>query len=300
VVIATPDHWHADLAIAACQAGKDVYLEQPVALTIAEGERVVQVARQTGRIVQTGLPQRSGAHFQSAVAAVQAGEIGSVHAAKAWAVHKRKTLPPPVTSKAPLGVDYTRWLGSAPQREFSRERFHQHWPWFWDYGAGELGLWGVQMLDVVRWGLNLELPSSVIAAGGIRVLKDGRETPDTLKAFFDYPDLTVSWEHRQWSSRGIEGRTNGVAFYGTEGTLIVDRGGWKIYDRKESLAAAASEIHAPHITDFLNSVRTRQTPVADIALGAQSMALCHMANLAYRTGQAVRPTPFTGEAPVLT
>lgn len=299
VVIATPDHWHAPIAIAACAAGKHIYLEQPIALSIVAGAAIELAAREAGVVVQTGLPQRSGAHFQSAVAALQQGEIGLVHVAKAWAMHRRRSIGTSAVTAPPLGVDYSRWLGPAPQRGFQVNRFHQHWPWFWDYGAGELGMWGVQLLDVVRWGLDLDLPTRIVATGGIQHFQDDRETPDTLSVQYDFGDVAVHWEHRQWSSHGIEGRTAAAAFYGTEGTLIVDRSGWKIYDRKDSLYADASEIRRAHVDDFITAIREGRSPSADIGIGHRSMALCHLGNIACRLGRELRFDPaslhFSGD-----
>jgi predicted dehydrogenase len=293
VVIATPDHWHAPMAIAACQAGKDIYLEQPVAHSVLQGEAIRHTAEETGRIVQTGLPQRSGAHFQSAVELLRRGEIGRVHLAKAWAIHRRRSIGRTATTQTPVGVDYARWLGPAPQRPFQPNRFHHNWPWFWDYGSGELGLWGVQLLDVVRWGLDLDLPRRISASGGQRCFHDDRETPDTLTVQFGYDDLDVVWEHRQWSTRGIEGRTAAAAFYGERGTLIVDRSGWKVYDGREGLYADASEIKQSHLRDWIDAVRTRGTPSAALPVGQRSMTLCHLGNIAYRLGREVRFDPRT-------
>ncbi|MEZ5939830.1 MAG: Gfo/Idh/MocA family oxidoreductase [Planctomycetaceae bacterium] len=288
VVIATPDHWHARIAVDACQAGKDIYLEQPVALSIHQGDQIAAAARQSGSLIQTGLPQRSGAHFQSAVNAVQSGAIGDVRFAKAWAVHQRRPLSHQESSTPPPGVDYDRWLGPAENRPFQPARFHQNWQWFWDYGAGELGCWGVQYLDVVRWGLNLDLPSRISASGGCLYLQDQRETPDTLTVQYEFDDVQVLWEHRQWSSHGIEGRTAGAAFYGSDGTLVIDRSGWKVYGGRQPLFEGASEIRSAHVANFLNSVRTRQSPAADIETGHRSMTLCHLGNISYRLGRALK------------
>lgn len=288
VVIATPDHWHAPMAVAACQAGKDVYLEQPVGHSIADGRAIVNAARENKRIVQTGLPQRSGLHFQSAVELLRSGEIGRVHLAKAWAVHRRRSIGKVASSPAPPGVDYRRWLGPVGDRDFNVNHFHQNWPWFWNYGSGELGLWGVQLLDVVRWGLNLDLPERVVACGGQRAFHDDRETPDTLTVQYEFAGVDVVWEHRQWSSRGIEGRTAAVAFYGEHGTLIVDRSGWKVYDGRPGLFAETSEIRQSHLRNWMDSIRSRQLPAADIAIGERSMLMCHLGNISYRLGREVR------------
>ncbi|HWL09597.1 MAG TPA: Gfo/Idh/MocA family oxidoreductase [Planctomicrobium sp.] len=293
VVVATPDHWHAAICRDACLAGKDVYLEQPVTHTILEGQALLEVERQTGRIIQTGLPHRSGAHFQSAIEAIQSGEIGRIHQAKAWAMHRRRSIGRPVQTAAPTGVDYERWLGSAPHRPFQTNRFHQHWPWFWDYGSGELGIWGVQLLDVVRWGLNLDLPTRIAATGGTRFFNDDRETPDTLTVQYEFPELDVIWEHRQWSPRGLEGRTAAAAFYGEQGTLIIDRSGWKIYDGPSGRFADASELHLKHLSNWLESIRTRKPPQASLSVGQRSMTLCHLGNIACRLGRELHFDPKT-------
>ncbi|WP_437230906.1 Gfo/Idh/MocA family oxidoreductase [Planctomicrobium sp. SH661] len=288
VVIATPDHWHARIAMDACDAGKDIYLEQPVAHTFDEGQALLQKVKQTHRVVQTGLPQRSGAHFQSAVELLRAGTIGRVHLAKAWAIHRRRSIGKAANCPPPAGVDYTRWLGPAASRAFQPNRFHQNWTWFWDYGSGELGLWGVQLLDVVRWGLNLDLPQRIASTGGQRAFNDDRETPDTLTVQYEFPEVDVVWEHRQWSSRGIEGRTAAAAFYGEHGTLIVDRSGWKVYDGREGLYANTSEIRQSHVRNWIDCIRTRQSPTASLAIGERSMLLCHLGNISYRLGREVR------------
>jgi predicted dehydrogenase len=293
VVIATPDHWHALLARDACLAGKDVYLEQPVAHTLAEGQQLIRLAEQTGCIIQTGLPQRSGAHFQSAMQLLQSGDLGPVHVAKAWAMHRRSSIGRVAESQAPAGVDYDRWLGPAPARPFQANRFHQHWNWHWDYGSGELGTWGVQLLDLVRWGLNLDLPTRVCAQGGRRRFHDDRETPDTLTVQFEFPEVDVIWEHRQWSSRGLEGRTAAAAFYAERGTLVIDRSGWKVYDGPGRLYADASELHDNHLQNWLDCIHSRRTPVADLTIGQRSMALCHLGNIACRLGREVRFDPAT-------
>jgi predicted dehydrogenase len=146
----------------------------------------------------------------------------------------------------------------------------------------------VQLLDVVRWGLNLDLPTRIIASGGQRFFHDDRETPDTLNVMFEFPDVDVFWEHRQWSSRGIEGRTAAVAFYGDRGTLIVDRSGWKVYDGRDGLFANASDIKQSHMRNWIDCIRTRSAPRADLAIGQRSMTLCHLGNIAYRLGREVR------------
>jgi predicted dehydrogenase len=293
VVIATPDHSHAPLTVAACEAGKDVYLEAPVSHTRDDESSLLKAA--AGRIVQCGLQQRSGTHFQSAVELVRSGGIGRVGAVRVWAVHRRGQSSADGTdgdakrpAPSPFDVDYTRWLGDAPAVDFDPLRFHHSWRWFWDYGSGELGNLGVHLLDVARWGLGVDLPQRVTAQG-LRLRDDSPgETPDTLTVQYEYPQATLTWEHRLWTGYGVEGRSAGVAFHGTDGTLVVDRGGWKVYGRKDGPSAPSSPLLEPHLADFIDCVRTRRTPVADLQTGLTSSALCHLGNAAYRTGREVR------------
>lgn len=288
VIIATPDHWHAVMSILACQAGKDVYVEKPVSHALLEGERMVLAARHYNRVVQSGLQQRSGSHFQSAIEYVQSGKLGRVQLAKAWTAHLRKSIGHKADCIAPQGVDYDLWLGPAQARSFNPNRFHHNWHWFWDYGTGELGNWGVHMLDVARWGLQVDWPVQVAATGGKHYFDDDQQTPDTLIVNYGFPGKTITWEHRLWSHHGIEGRSAAVAFYGDLGTLIVDRGGWKVYGQGESATSNSSDCGTPHHQNFLDAMRSRSLPAADIEIGHVSSALCHLGNIACRVGRTLQ------------
>jgi predicted dehydrogenase len=294
VVIAAPDHWHAVMTILACQAGKDVYVEKPVSHSLSEGPAMVAAARQSGRVVQAGLQQRSGAHFQSAIEYVRSGQLGNVHLAKAWTVHQRKSIGFRKDTTAPEGVHYNSWLGPAPDRQFNPNRFHFNWHWFWDYGSGELGNWGVHLLDLARWGLGVDFPTQVASIGGKHHFTDDQQTPDTLFVNYAYSGKTITWEHRLWSSHGQEGRSAAVAFCGERGTLIVDRGGWKVYGQKDAAAAGASDLLAPHLRNFVDCVRTRNLPACPLQEGHISSSLCHLGNMAYRLGKSLALDSTTG------
>jgi predicted dehydrogenase len=294
VVIATPDHWHAPMTILACQAGKDVYVEKPVSHSLAEGPAMITAARHNRRVVQAGLQQRSGEHFRSAVEYVQSGRLGSVHLAKAWTVHQRKSIGFKKNLPVPAGVNYDLWLGPAASRPFNANRFHYNWHWFWEYGTGELGNWGVHLLDVARWGLGVEFPTHVSAAGGKYHFHDDQQTPDTLRVNYTYSGKTITWEHRLWSAHGLEGRSAAVAFCGERGTLIVDRGGWKVYGQKETAAAGPSDLLEPHLRNFVDSVKSRAVPACSLETGHVSSALCHLGNIAYRLGRTVSVNPVSG------
>lgn len=292
VAIATPDHWHAIMGMLAVQAGKDVYLEKPVSHTIEEGQRLLDAVRENDCVVQTGLQQRSGTHFQSAIDVVQSGKIGRVQLAKAWVAHSRKPFGAHADADAaPEGVDYDLWLGPASERPFNINRFHHHWQWYQEYGTGELGNWGVHLLDIARWGLQLDLPDRVSAAGSQCVFRGDQEMPDTMTATFHYADHTILWEHRLWTNHGLEGRGSGVSFHGDKGTLVVDRSGWKVYDSKERLTSDTSEQLGAHLRNFIDCVRTRQRPNADIEIGHVSTTMAHLGNIAWKLKREVRFDP---------
>lgn len=291
VVIATPDHLHASMTNMACQAGKDVYVESPSTHLIAEGPAMIQAASRLNRIVQVGLQQRSGSHFHSAIEFLRSGKLGNVNLAKAWIVHRRKPIGHKLDCDAPMQVDYAKWLGSAPVRNFNPNRFHFNWRWFWDYGGGELAHWGVHMLDVARWGLGVEYPQRISAVGGKFAFDDDQETPDTLAVQYGFGQKTILWEHRLWSSHGIEGRSSGVAFHGDAGTLVIDRGGWKVYDHRENITSDASDLLGAHLRNFVDCVKSRSTPVADLQVGNVSSVMCHLGNIAYRMQREVTFDP---------
>lgn len=288
VAIATPDHWHAIMGILATKAGKDVYLEKPVSHTIEEGQRLVAAAREYDQVIQTGLQQRSGAHFQSAVELVQSGKLGKVRLAKAWVTQSRKSFSRRADEAVPEEVDYDLWLGPAAEQPFNAHRFHHHWQWFSDFGSGELGNWGVHLLDIARWGLQLDFPDRVSASGGNYVFDNGQEMPDTLAATFHFPQHTILWEHRLWSNHGQEGRGSGVSFHGENGTLVVDRSGWKVYGSKERLTSDTSDQLNAHLRNFVNCIRTRQRPNADIQIGHVSTALSQLGNIAWKLNREVQ------------
>ena len=288
VVVATPDHWHAWMTVLACQAGKDVYLESPATHHHGEAGSMLTAANASQRIVQVGLQQRSGLHFQTAVEAVQSGRLGTVKVARGWIVHRRKPIGVKGFTAVPEGVDYRQWLGPLSDRPFHPNRFHFNWRWFWDYGGGELAHWGVHWLDVARWGLQVDMPRRVSAVGGKHAFEDAQETPDTLSVQYDFGGSTIVWEHRLWSGHGLENRSSGVAFYGSRGTLIADRGGWKIYDTADSSTADGADLLVPHVQNFLACVKSRQTPAAGLPIGLAASTLCQLGNASYRLGREIR------------
>jgi predicted dehydrogenase len=287
VAIAAPDHWHALATVWACQAGKHVYVEKPISHNLVEGRRMVEAARKFDRVVQVGTQRRSGPHYQSAAEFVRSGKLGKVPFAHAWIAGDRKSIGRKPDGPVPAGVDYDLWLGPAPERPFNPNRFHYNWHWNWDYGTGELGNNGIHGLDLVRMVLGLEAPTRIAAGGGKLFYDDDQQTPDTMVVTFDFPTTTLVWEHRIWSKTGQEGESFGAILYGEKGTLIFDKKGWHVADGVDASDQAASP-EAAHLKNFLDSVRNRKRPNADIEEGHKSTRLCHLGNIAVRTGRALR------------
>ncbi|MDR3636633.1 MAG: Gfo/Idh/MocA family oxidoreductase [Isosphaeraceae bacterium] len=284
VVIATPDHWHALLAVMACQAGKDVYTEKPASHNVVEGRRMVEAARKYNRVVQLGTQRRSMPHVKEAVEHVQSGALGKVGMARAWIHQQRKPIGHGQPGEVPKGVDYAMWQGPALDRPFYPNRFHYNWHWFWNWGTGELGNNGIHGLDVARWGLGVEAPLRVSSGGGKYVFDDDQEVPDTQVVTWEFPNACMVWEHRMWSKHGNEGSGFGIAFYGDKGTLIVDQKGWHVEDGEKAEGQSSGGQEA-HVQNFLDCVHSRNKPNADIEIGHLSTRLCHLGNIAYRVGR---------------
>ena len=300
VIIATPDHWHAIPTLLACQAGKDVYVEKPLSHTIREGQLMRDAARKYDRVVQVGMQRRSMEHFRSAIEYVRSGKLGKVCMVKAWMCQVRGTIGNPADSPAPAGVDYDVWLGPAPRRPFNQNRFHYNWRFFWDYGNTELGNQGVHMLDVAMWGIQAlrgvdnSLPKHVSGTSAIYWLDDAKEVPDTQVLTFDYGDLALVWElHSFQNACPFEGTEAGTAFYGTEGSLIVDGAGWQVHVKKGVTGPSEKASGGSHHKNFLECVKSRKRPNADVELGRLSTTICHLGNICTRLKRDVRFDPKT-------
>ena len=300
VIIATPDHWHTHMALLACQAGKDVYVEKPLSQTISEGHMIREAARKYNRVVQVGTQRRSGDHFRSAADYVGSGKLGKVCLIKAWMCQVRQSIGTPPDGQPPATVDYDMWLGPAPARSFNSNRFHYNWRFFWDYGNSELGNQGVHMLDVAIWGIQMMrgmdncLPQRVSSNGGIYWLDDAKEVPDTQVTTYDYGDMMLVWELRSFAQHhAIEGMSAGTSFHGTDATLVVDADGWKVFDSKGEPGPSMKASGGVHEQNFLECVKSRKRPNADVETGRLSTTLCHLGNVSYHLRRDVRFNPKT-------
>jgi predicted dehydrogenase len=293
VVVATPDHWHALMTIWACQAGKHVYVEKPASHNLREGRLMVEAARKYHRVVQLGTQSRSSASLARAAELVRSGKLGKIAAARAWIGGSRPNIGKATAAPVPKGVDYNLWLGPAPERAFTTNRFHYRWHWLWDYGTGEVGNNGIHALDRLRWLLDLDAPTRVVAAGGKFFYDDDQETPDTMTVAFEFPACTVTWEHRVWSKAS----GSGAELYGEYGTLVLARDGWHVEKGIEASDPGDDKDQSvngsTHQRNFIDCVKSSagtsvSRPNADIEIGHKSTRLSHLGNIAFRTGRAVR------------
>ena len=326
MLVATPDHWHAAITVLACQAGKDVYVEKPLAHSVREGRKMVEAARRYNRVVQTGTQHRSAPHIQQAAEIVRSGRIGPVHFVRVWNYLNMSPdgIGQAADSAPPAGLDWDFYLGPAPAVPFNKNRFLVSYRWFWDYAGGMATDYGTHRLDSVHQIMGVEAPRSAVAAGGRYELKDGAETPDVLQITYEYPGFILSYEASMMNDHGCGGRSpgkkyyltrtpddrpHGMAFYGTEGSLFVDRVGLEIYPeplgesgpgavagagavaggfRTERVDVAGADATGLHLTNFVDCVRSRQKPLADVETGHRSTTVPHLGNIAFRSGRKIR------------
>jgi predicted dehydrogenase len=300
VSIATQNHNHTLQTIWACQAGKDVYVEKPCTHNIFEARQIVAAARKYGRIVQHGTQSRSSAALQEGFQKLQEGLIGDVYMARGLCFKWRDTIGRAPEEPVPAGVHYDLWLGPAPQRPFTRNRFHYNWHWFWDYGNGDIGNQGIHQMDIARWGLSVKYPVRVSAMGGHFLFDDDQETPNTLVATFEFNGRgkrkMLVFEVRHWmtnSEAGIGGRRSGAnvignIFYGSKGYMVVD-GGFKTFLGKEQEPGPSASGGGNHYENFVQAVRRRDRSLlnAEVEEGAISTVLVHLANISYRLGRSL-------------
>ena len=263
IVIGTPDHWHCKITTDACSAGKDVYVEKPLANSIAECDAMVAAAQRYGRVVQVGQQQRSAALWHSMKEFIDSGKLGHIGRVNVWANFAYAAVLNPVQdSPVPDGVDFDMWLGPAPKRTFNSSRFHGSWRMFWDYGGGLLTDWGVHLLDMALWGMNVTgMPQRVVAAGGNHAYPNNfAETFDTLSVTYQFPEYLIQWSNVAIES-GPYGRNYGLEFKGTNGTLIANRESWEVIpdgDKIEAMTVKPSNNdHLDHTNNFIECVKRR-------------------------------------------
>ena len=295
VLIATPDHWHAQTTMDALNAGKDVYVEKPLTLKIEEGPEIVKAARVNERICQVGMQQRSGPHYiQAKKEYIDTGRLGKITLARTWwhgnVYHLRRA--PERLRQKPSNLDWARFLGPVKWRDWDPQ---QYWNWraYLDFGGGQITDLFTHWVDVVHMFLGQDIPVSAVAAGGVYVYKDGRTAPDTINVLLEYPnDLTVTFEATL--APGLRGAA--VEFVGTEGRLWIDRSRFEFQSAEKGaqpvvVKAPNPDMTADHIANFLECVRTRKLPNGDVLIGHRSAQASHLGNIAYLQKRRIRFDP---------
>jgi predicted dehydrogenase len=314
VVISTPDHWHALQTIHACEAGKDVYVEKPLSLCVAEGRKMVEAARRHRRVTQVGLHRRSSAFVREACELVRGGAIGKVAVARAFHIQNEwpRGIGNPPDEPVPAGFDWDAWLGPAPRRPYNRNRTFYRFRWFYDYSGGQLTNFGVHYLDVIHWALGQDAPRAVTAMGGKFALDDNREVPDTLEVLWHYPEGTLVTFSQFNATAAPAGLRNGeIEFRGTLGTLYVQARGFEIVPdsltpnefpartpldrarergyrtgarpRIQPRQAQGRAETSDHARNFLDCVRSRQRCHCDIEQGHRDTSAALIGNIAHKT-----------------
>ncbi|MCC6394813.1 MAG: Gfo/Idh/MocA family oxidoreductase [Bryobacterales bacterium] len=312
VVIATPDHWHALMFVDACHAGKDVYVEKPLSLTVREGRRMVEAAGETKRVTQVGIQRRSAKFLQEAAALVQAGELGHVTVAKGW--HLQNEYPHGIGN--PRGVpvnekEWEQWLGPAPKVAYNPNRMYYRFRWFYDYSGGQMTNFGVHYMDMLRWALGKEAPRAVTAMGGKFAVEDDREIPDTMEALWDFGGTMVVFSQYNANSAAGNAQNAEMEVRGTKGTMYIHGNRWEVVPEKntEMLVPARTPVDrqtekgyrpsmkpamearsgkgsidtAFHTRNFLDCVKSRAKCNCDVLEGHRSTAATLIANIAYKT-----------------
>jgi predicted dehydrogenase len=304
MVIATPDHWHAPAAILACAAGKHVYVEKPCSHNPHEGEMLVAAARKYNRQVQMGSQRRSWPNVIEAIKSVQQGIIGRPYYGKGWYTNNRASIGTGKKVEVPSWLNYDLWQGPAPREPYRDNILHYNWHWFWNWGTGEGGNNGTHMVDLLRWGMDVEYPIAVSSSGGRFRYKDDWQVPDTQVVNWKFPNNTMmDWEGRSCNGRDIENTSVGVAFYGETGTLVIGgENSYKIYDLNNKLIKdvkndvtvdsrntvdPSKQLDALHIQNFFDGIR-KGTPLnAEIQKGYKSTLLSQLGNIAVRIGNTL-------------
>lgn len=309
VAIATPEHWHAPMAIMAAQAGKHAYVEKPCSHNPHEGELLVQVQKKTGMVIQMGNQQRSAPTSIQAIKDIKDGIIGKPYFGKAWYSNKRGPIGNGQKVTVPEWLNWELWQGPAPRQDYQDIWVHYNWHWFWEYGTGEIHNNGTHEIDICRWALGVDNPTKVTSAGGRYHFKDDWEFPDTQLVSYEFDDdKLITWEGKSCNNFNYFGRGRGATIHGTEGTVLLDRNIYQVYDNDNNLVKEMKEQDASattntvgegaldvyHMTNFVNAIRKSEKQHSPIDEAATTSLLCHLGNIAQAVGRSLKTDPKTG------
>jgi predicted dehydrogenase len=299
VTIATPDHWHAPMAIAGLQAGKHVYVEKPCSHNPAEGEMLIEAQEKYRKLVQMGTQQRSSPHTIEVVEKIRQGMIGRPYFAKSWYVNTRKSIGVGKEVPVPPQLDWDLWQGPAPRRPY-RDNVHPYnWHWFKIYGTGETLNNGTHEVDVCRWALGVDYPKRITASGGRYQFKDDWQFYDTLVTSFEYDDALISWEGKSCQGMKFYDRDRGSIIMGTKATILVDRDGYEIYDLKGNKVGVVragtttssadlvgrDSMTDAHFANFIAGIRKGERLNSEVSVGNVAVTMLQLSNIAWEVNR---------------
>lgn len=316
VIVGSPDHWHPLLAIAAMEAGADVYVEKPISKDIAEGKAMLTAARKLNRVVQVGTQRRSTPHVKRALEFIREGKLGTIARVETCCYYHMRTKTTAPDCPPPEGFDFDFWSGPAPLVKYHPDIHPRAWRSYWEYGNGICGDMCVHWLDTARYILDLKQPARVASTGGIFVEKQSRANiADTQSAIFDYGDVQVTWDYRSWGKPGHEKYPWAATFIGDKGTMRLNLEGYEVeLFNGKSVQVDAERIDSDtdtyprhqkndpvalgnrgHWKNFLQCIQTREKPVADIEQGHQSTLACILANMSMKLGRELKWDAASGK-----
>ena len=311
LINATPDHWHAPGTWMAVMAGKHVYVEKPCSQNPREGELLVELQKKYGKVIQMGNQQRSAYESIDIIRQIHNGVIGTPYEAVAFYTGDRESVPVPKKAPAPEGLDWDLFQGPAPRRAYMDDTWNYNWHWYgWHFGTAESGNNGTHELDIARWALQENYPERVtVDASKRHFADDGWTMYDTMDATFHFPDKKIiRWNCKSRNNYPTYGSGRGTIIYGTEGSVYVDRDGYKLFDRKGKLIrdsrsagketgtalGGGGEMTTNHMVNFFDAIRGKVKQNSPIEEGVKSTLLCHLANISYRVGKPLDVNPENG------
>lgn len=308
IAIATPDHWQTPATILALKAGKHVFVEKPSGHNAREAELIVEAQQRYQRVVQIGTQQRSHDRSREIIQAIHEGAIGPAYQARAWYANTRTTIGRGKVAPVPPHLDYELWQGPAPRTPYRDNVIHYNWHWFWRWGTSEVCNNGTHEIDIARWALGVERPVAVSSVGGRFHFQDDWEFPDTQEVSYEFTGgKSIIWQGTSCNGALTHGRSRGTAILGTNGSVIMDRDGYTIYDLKnkvvkESIGPKGDALNVSaddnstsvHAANFLDAIRNGARLNASIAEGAKSVLLCHLGNIAQKVGRKLQIDAASG------
>ncbi|SMD45172.1 Predicted dehydrogenase [Aquiflexum balticum DSM 16537] len=311
LINATPDHWHAPGTWLAVENGKHVYVEKPCSHTPREGEILLEYKKKYGKVIQMGNQQRSSDHTIEIINQIHNGVIGKAYMATAFYINQRGEVPVPKEAAPPAGLDWELFQGPAPRRKYTHDTWNYNWHWYgWDYGTAETGNNATHELDVARWALQVEYPKHVhVDAGKYHFVNDGWTMYDTMLATFKFDgEKTIQWDGKSRNGHNTYGMDRGTIIYGTEGSVIVNRSLYRLFDRSGKLIretktksvegstnlGGGGDMTTVHVSNFFNAIRGKEKQNSTIDDGAVSTLLCHLANISHRIGESFDCNPSNG------